>query len=131
MTAGVDYCRPVKTSHKGFCLSTLEKLMKYWPGGSYIVMKSTPIFPGCRPILKIGHKYNYMKVLRFIATEGAESTKPGDPYLSNFLEIYSNVSVLPVVRPNFPGRYFNACNEIYNHNMMRKYDLGLLKYWVT
>ena len=31
--AGVNYCRPVKTIHKGFCLATLEKLMKYWPGG--------------------------------------------------------------------------------------------------
>ena len=31
---GVNYCGPVKTSHKGFCLAMLEKLMKYWPGGS-------------------------------------------------------------------------------------------------
>ena len=44
--AGVNYCGPVKTSHKGFVLATLEKLMKDWPGGSYIVLKSTPIFPG-------------------------------------------------------------------------------------
>ena len=26
--AGVNYCGPVKTSHKGFCLATLEKLMR-------------------------------------------------------------------------------------------------------
>ena len=44
--AGVDYCGPVKTSQKGFCLATLEKLMKDWPGGSYLLLKSTPIFPG-------------------------------------------------------------------------------------
>ena len=44
--AGVDYCGPVKTSHKVFCLTTLEKLIKDWPGGSYLVMKSTPRFPG-------------------------------------------------------------------------------------
>ena len=44
--SGVNYCGPVKTSHKGFCLSTLEKLMKDWPGGSYLVLKSTPRFPG-------------------------------------------------------------------------------------
>ena len=54
--AGVDYCGPVKTSHKGFCLATLEKLMKYWPGGSYLVMKNTPIFPCGRPLLAIGYK---------------------------------------------------------------------------
>ena len=35
----VDYCGLVKTIHKGFCLATLEKLMKDWPGGSYLVMK--------------------------------------------------------------------------------------------
>ena len=53
--AGVDYRGPVKTIHKGFCLDTLEKLMKHWPGGSYLVMKSTPIFPGETPLLAIGY----------------------------------------------------------------------------
>ena len=69
--AGVDYCGPVKTSHKGFCLATLEKFLKYWPGGSYLVLKSTPRFPGESTLLAIGYKYNYRKVLVFIATEGA------------------------------------------------------------
>ena len=74
-SAGVDYYGPVKTSHKDFCLNTLEKLMKYWSGGSYLVMKSTLIFPGERPILAIGYKYNSRKVLGFIATEGSGSTE--------------------------------------------------------
>ena len=52
--AGVDYCGPVKTSHKGFCLAMLEKLMKDWMGGSYLVLKITPIFPGEIPLLYIG-----------------------------------------------------------------------------
>ena len=56
--AGVDYCGPVKTSHKGFCLNRLEKLMKDWTGGSYLVMKSTPRFPGGRPLLDVGYNYN-------------------------------------------------------------------------
>ena len=85
--AGVDYCRPVKTSHKGF-LSTLEKLMKDCPGGSYFVMKSNPRFPVDRPLLAIGYKYNSRKVLGFISTEGAGSTEPGDPYLSCFPDIF-------------------------------------------
>ena len=104
MAAGVNYCRPVKTSHKGFCLATLEKLMKYCQGGSYLVLKSTPRNPGERPLLAIGYKYNSRKVLRFIATEGAGSNEPGDPYLSGFPDIYSNVSVHPVVHPNLLGR---------------------------
>ena len=53
MAAGVDYCGPVNTSYKDFCLATLEKLMKDWPGGSYLVMKSTPIVPCGRPLLAI------------------------------------------------------------------------------
>ena len=57
MAAGVNYCGPVKTSHKGFFLATFEKLMKDFRGRSYIVMKSTPRFPGGRPLLAIGYKY--------------------------------------------------------------------------
>ena len=54
--AGVDYCGPVKTIHKGFSLATLENLMKDWPGGSYLVLKSTPRFLGEIPLLTIGYK---------------------------------------------------------------------------
>ena len=84
--------------------------MKDWPGGSYLVLKSTPIFFGERTLLAIGYKYNSRKVLGFVATEGAISTEPGDPCLSRFPDIYSNVSVRPVVRPHLLGRYLNVCN---------------------
>ena len=56
MGAGVNYCGPVKMSHKGFCLDTLEKLVKNFPVGSYLVMKSTPRVPGVIPLLAIGYK---------------------------------------------------------------------------
>ena len=56
MAVGVDYCGPVKMSYKDFCLATLEKLMKYWPGGPYLVMQSNPIVPGGRPIVDIVYK---------------------------------------------------------------------------
>ena len=94
--AGVNYCGPVKMSHKGFCLDMLEKLMKYWPGGSYLVLRSTPIFSGERPLLAIGYKYNYRKVLGFIATEGAGSTEKVDTYLSSFPDIYSMFLFAPL-----------------------------------
>ena len=108
MSVGLDYCGPVKIFQKGFCLAILENLKKYWPGGSYLVMKSNPIVPGGRPLLAIGYKYNYRKVLGFIATEGAGSTALDDPYLSRFPDIYSNVSVRPIVCTHFIGRHFNA-----------------------
>ena len=82
---GVDYCGPAKTSHKGFCLAKLENLTRDWPGGSYLVLKSNPIFPGEIPLLTIGYKYNSRKVLGFISTEGAGSPEPGDPYFFSSL----------------------------------------------
>ena len=120
MAAGVSYCGLVKTSHKGFCLVTLEELMKYWPGGSYLVMKSTPKAPSGIPLMAIGYKYNSRNVLGFIAAEGGVSTEPGDPYLSHFPDINSNVSARPVLRPHLLYRYFNACNTIQS-----KYDAAV------
>ena len=86
--ADVDYCGPVKTSHEVFCLTTLEKLIKYWPGGSYLVMRITPRFPVEITLLDIGYKYNSRKVLGFINTEGAGSTEPGDSYLYHFPDFF-------------------------------------------
>ena len=114
---------------QGYCLNTLEKLMKYWLGGSYLVMKITPRFTGGRPLLDIGYKYNYRKILGLIYTEEAGSNEPGDPYLSSFPDVYSNVSVHPSVHAHLLDRYFNACNAIDNHNIMWQSDLALDKYW--
>ena len=96
MALGVNYCVPVKTSHKAFCLATLENLTKDWPGGSYLVMNSNTRVTGGRPLMATGYKFNSRKVLGFIATEGAGITEPGDIYLSNSPDIYSNVDVRPV-----------------------------------
>ena len=50
---------------------------------------------------------------------------------SRFPNIYSGVYICPIVIPHLLGRYFNACNAIYNHNKIRQYYLALEKYWVT
>ena len=121
----------MNTSHKGFFLATLERLMKYWPGGSYLVMKSTPRVPGDIPIMAIGYKCNSRKVLGFITSERSGSTEPGDPYLSCFLEKNYNVSIRSVVRPHLIGRSFNACNTIDNHNRTGQSEIDLEKCWVT
>ena len=75
----------------------------------------------------LGTSKNSRKVLGFIANKGDGITEPGDPYLSLFPDIYSNVYVCLVVCPHFLGRYFNSCNAIYNHNRMRQSDLVLDK----
>ena len=61
----------MKTSHKVFCLATSEKLVKDWSVGSYFVLKINTIFTGDIQLVAIGYKYNYSKILEFIATEGA------------------------------------------------------------
>ena len=63
MDEGVDYYGPEKTIHKGFCIAILEKLMKYWLGGSYFVMKITPRVPSGIPLTDIGYKHNYRNIL--------------------------------------------------------------------
>ena len=54
--AGVDYCEPVKTSNTCLCFATIKKLMKDWPVGSYLVMKSNNRIYGERPLMEIGYK---------------------------------------------------------------------------
>ena len=77
----------------------LKSPMKNWPGGSYLVMNSTPIVPVDRHLMAIGCKYNSHKVIGFVATEGAGSTVPGDIYLYCCPDMFSNVSVHSFVRP--------------------------------
>ena len=94
-------------------------------------MKSTQRVTGGKPLLAIGYKYNYRKILGFIATEGTSITEPGDPYLSCLPDIYSNVSVCPVVLPHLIGYYLNSCNNLDNQNRMLQSDLTTEKYWMT
>ena len=56
MSEGVDYFSLLKTIHKVFGLATLQNLMKDFPGGSYLIIKSTPIVPGGRPIMVIVYR---------------------------------------------------------------------------
>ena len=75
--------------------------MREWSVGSYLFMKITIIVTGGFTLVEIGYKYNYRNVLGFIATEGSRINKRDDPYLSRFPDIYSNVSVSPIVRLTF------------------------------
>ena len=70
-----------------------------------------------------------MKVLLFIATERDGSTEPGDTYVSCFFDIYYIASVCPIVCSNFLGRYLNAYNVMYNHNIIQQSEKALDKYW--
>ena len=77
------------------------------------------------------YNYRHRKVIGFIDKEGDRSTEPGFPYLSQYPDNDSNVSIFPVLCPHAIGRYFSAWNAIENNDMIRKSDLALDKYWVT
>ena len=49
----------------------VEGLTKDRPGLSYIVLGINPMVPVEMPLLSIGYKYNYRKVLLFLATAGS------------------------------------------------------------
>ena len=69
-------------------------------------MKRMPIVPGDRPLMVILHKYNYQKVLVFIATEGIGSNDPGKPHLYCFPDICSIFIFSLFTR--ILSRYFNT-----------------------
>ena len=52
----MDYSGLVKTSHKVFCLATLEKLIKFFPGGSHIFININPICTGNITLMPIVYK---------------------------------------------------------------------------
>ena len=84
MEIGADLIGMVKKNTKGFCKETIEKLTKDWPVGSYLVLRSKPMVPRDRKLIAIGYRYNARKVLYFIVTDNAGSTKTGITYSSKY-----------------------------------------------
>ena len=116
MELGVQLIGMVKTNTKGFCKDTIEKLTKYWPGGSYLLLRSKPVVPGGRPLISIVYKNNARKVLSFIVTDNAGSTKTGIPYLSKYPDQFTNVAIRPVARHLVMSKNISAVNEVDSHN---------------
>ena len=106
----VGYCGTVKTSHKGFFLAILEQLLNDWPIGSYISLYSMPIFDGYTPLIYIEYTYNSWNFLGFISYDMSGSSDPGDPCLSHFPVMFSNVYIWHDVRYYILGRSFNYFN---------------------
>ena len=62
------------------------------------MLKSKPMVPRGPPLIAIGYKYNARKVISFIVTYNTGSTNTGIPYLSNYPDQFTNVSIRPVAR---------------------------------
>ena len=123
-------CFVIKTAHSRTPKKFLEDQMKYFPGGTWIVMEGYAEKEGV-PLVCIGYKYNAKKVLVFITTKGAGSTQPGEPYLAKFADMYGNVCTREVARPEIISNYYNRSNVVDLHNQARQAELALEKKWVT
>ena len=110
MEVGSKFIGVINTNTKVFCKETIDKLTKYWPGDSYLVLRSNHMVPGGRPLIVIGCKYNTRKVLYFIVTDNAGSTQAGLPYLSKYPGQFSNLSIRPVSCPLVVYKFFGAVN---------------------
>lgn len=124
---GHDFVGPVKTSHALFPKEQLEKQLKDWPGGTHLVLEGNS--PNGNALLAIGYKYNASKVLSFIATKNAGTTKPGIPYRARFVDDFQNLLSRPVERPTVISNYFQKSNGIDKHNQARQFELRLEKHW--
>ena len=58
MDVGADMIGMVKTKIKGFCKGYIENLTKYWPGGSYVVLKIKHVVHRYRTLIDLGCRYN-------------------------------------------------------------------------
>ena len=99
MEVGAELIVMVKTNTKGFCKDAIDKLTKYWPVGSYLMLRSKPMVPGDRTLIAIGYKYNAWKVLSFIVIDNAGTTETDIKYLSKYPDQFTNVAIFPVSHP--------------------------------
>ena len=98
--------------------------MKDFPGGIWIMMEGRAEKEYV-PLVCIGYKYNFKKVLVFLSTKGGGSTQPGEPYLAKFPDKFDNVCTKEVARPDIISNYFNKSNMVDLRNQARQVELVL------
>ena len=106
----------VQKNTKVLCKDIIEKITKYWTGGSYLMSRSKPMVPGGRPLIDIVYKYNAWNVLYFIVTDNSGKTQAGLPQFCKYLDQFANVSIHPVALPIFMYKLFFEVNEVNSHN---------------
>jgi hypothetical protein len=127
---GHEVITAVKSNHSHFPKAELEEKMKDYPSGSYLVLECTTPMKGLQ-LLAIGYKYNARKILLFVATKNAGSTKPGTPYKAKFPDKFGNTKERSVICPAVISQYFDSSDAVDSHNHARQFLLALEKHWVT
>ena len=127
--AGHEVIAALKANHSCFPKVEIEEAMEDFPSGSHLVFECKS--PAQVDLVAIGYKYNARKVLCFVATKNAGSTRPGRPYVAKFPDEYGNVARRMVPRPQIISTYFDNSDKVDAHNHARQYQLALEKRWVT
>ena len=120
----------IKTGSAYFPKRELEKEMKDYPSGAYLVLETTAPVSNVK-LVAIGYKYNARKVLLFLMTKDAGMTLPGRPYIARFNDEFGNLKSRQVERPDCISTYFAHANAIDIHNHYRQGLLGLEQHWRT
>jgi hypothetical protein len=128
---GIRAMLQIKTGHALYPAKFMEEKLKEAPGGCCITMKGKG--PSGTDLLAIGYTYNSKRVLKFVATSDAGSTKAGTPYDMKFCDLYNNVCVCVcrVDRPAIVSQLFGDSNCIDSHNHVCQFELALEKRWFT
>ena len=126
---GFEGVMQVKQNHGLYPKAIIQEALKNSPGGVSIILKGTA--PNEQVLYAIGYKYSSKKVLFFIMTSKAGSTKPGKPYEMKYTDPHGNVCTRLVERPAVLSEFFADSNKIDAHNQARQFELGLEKSWVT
>ena len=127
---GVNYIGAIKTAHSGFPKKYLFEKLKDLPGGTQLVMEGVHSKIE-EKLIAIGYKYLAKKVLFYIATANAGSTRPGQPYEMKFGDEYGNLESRFVPRPDVVAMYHGDANTVDVLNQLRQNELGLESKWVT
>jgi hypothetical protein len=126
---GVRAMLQIKTGHALYPAKFMKEKLNEAPGGCWITMKGK--VPRGTDLLDIDYKYNSKRVLKFVATAEAGSTKAGVPYDMKFCDAFNNVCVRKVERPAIVSQFFDDSNCIESHNHVRQFEFALEKRWFT
>jgi hypothetical protein len=126
---GIRAMLKIRTGHALYPEKFMEEKLKESPGGCWITMKGKVTRD--TDLLASGYNYNSKRVLSFVATSDAGSTKADTPYDMKFCDSYNNVCVHKVDRPVIVSQFFDDSNCIDSHNHVCHFELDLEKRWFT